>query len=183
MTLLTLLTEKKAIILKRWLDSILEMYPPDTKKFFKKQKDQFANPVGYTLSKETENLFEELLNEAELIPEKVNPILDRIIRIRAIQDLCPSDAISFIYPLKKSVREVLIEEDRNIGCSDEFFILEAKIDKLVLMSFDIYMKCREKMYEISANHSRNQVSSLLRKNGLVCEVPEWTPGKMNDNTV
>lgn len=182
MMLVTLLIENKAIILKNWLDSILETYPPDTKKFFKKQKDQFANPVGYTLSKETENLFEELLNEAELIPEKVNPILDRIIRIRAIQDLCPSEAISFIYPLKKSFRDVLIEEEHNIGYSDELFNLEAKIDKLVLMSFDIYMKCREKMYEISANHSRNQVSSLLRKSGLVCEIPEWIPGNIDDNT-
>ena len=183
MTLATLLIEKKTVILKRWFDSILETYPSDTRKFFKKKKDQFANPVGYTLSKETENLFDELLNEADLISERVDPVLDRIIRIRAIQDLCPSEAISFIYPLKKSVREVLREEGYDIESSDEFFDLESKIDKLVLMSFDIYMKCREKMYEISANHSRNQVSSLLRKTGLICDIPEWAPESMDDKTV
>jgi len=183
MTLITLLSEKKSIILKQWLDSILETYPSDTQKFFKKQKDQFANPVGYTFSTETENLLEELFNETDLIPEKVTPILDRIIRIRAIQDICPSKTISFIYHLKTAVRDVLKEERHNTKYSDELFNLETKIDKLVLMSFDIYMTCREKMYEISANHARNQVSGLLRKTGLVCEIPEWTPGNIDDNTV
>jgi len=39
------------------------------------------------------------------------------------------------------------------------------------------MKCREKIYEISANHAKNQVSGLLRKSGLICEIPEWDPNK------
>ena len=183
MKLVTFLIEKKAVILKRWLDCIIEIYPSDTKNFLKKQKDQFANPVGYTLSKGIENLFEELIHEKELNHEKVDPILDSIIKVRAIQDLSPSEAISFIYPLKNIVRDILREETKSIELSDEFIHLELKIDKLVLMSFDIYMKCREKMYEISANHSRKQVSSLLRKTGLVCEILEWAPGSIDESTV
>jgi len=178
MTLRELLSEKKSGILKRWLENILDTYPSDTKKFLKKQKDQFANPVGYTLSTETENLLDELFNETELDFGRVNLILDRIIRIRAIQDLLPSEAVAFIYLLKKSIRDALQEELRNAELCDELFTFETRIDKIALTSFDIYMTCREKMYEIQANHSRNQVSSLLRKTGLACELPEWQPGGM-----
>ena len=183
MKLLTVLSEKKSLIHRQWLDSILETYAPDTKKFLKKQKDQFANPVGYTLSHETECLLGILFSETGPEPEKVNPVLDRIIRIRSIQDFTPSTAIEFIYLLKRSVRDALKKEHHDMDLYRELFDFESKIDDLALMSFDIYMRCRENIYEISSRHAMNQVSGLLRKNNLVCEIPEWMPDLRGSKTV
>ncbi len=165
------LLQKKTIILDRWLDLIVETYPADTRRFLKKQKDRFANPVGTTISREIENLYEELLQGID--PDRVSPILDRIIRIRAIQDFSPSHAVAFIFLLRRVIREELKNEIRENRLFDELLVIESGIDDLALLAFDIYMKCREKIYEIRANESKNHVSMLLQRAGLICEVPEW----------
>jgi len=105
MGLKNLLIKKKAVILKRWCDMILETYPPDAAEFFKQEGNRFANPVGYTLLREIEPFYRELLEELDA--EKISPFLDRIIRIRAIQDFSPSEIVAFVYFLKKVIREEL----------------------------------------------------------------------------
>lgn len=173
MKLHDLLTRKRSQILNRWLDLVLDNYPADTKRFLKKRKDQFANPVGSTISKEIENLYRELLQGLD--PERVSPILDRIIRIRAVQDCSPSRATAFIFLLKKVIREELETELQKSEHSDELSMFESSIDELALLAFDIYMTCREKLYEIRANEMKNQVYRLLQRADLIAEVPEWKP--------
>ncbi len=177
MNLKDLLLEKKSAILKRWFNMILEIYPSDTSNFLKKQKNCFANPVGYNISQGINGVFDELLNEADT--DKVSPFLDNIIRIKAVQDFFPSQAMSFIFLLKKAIRESL---GNNLGnkihgthISEELLLFESKIDDLALLSFDIYMKCREKVYELKANEARNMTSRLLQKANLIYEIQEEKP--------
>ena len=173
------LLQKKPLILNRWLDLIVETYPADTRRFLKKQKDRFANPVGTTISREIENLYEELLQGID--PDRVSPILDRIIRIRAIQDFSPSQAISFIFLLKRVIREVLEKEVQENRLSDELMRFDSKVDDLALLAFDIFMSCREKIYKIKADQAKNQVSKLLERAGLISEIPKWEPGPKEGN--
>lgn len=153
---------------------ILETYPSDTSNFLKKQKNCFANPVGYNISQGINGIFDELLNEADT--DKVSPFLDNIIRIKAVQDFFPSQAMSFIFLLKKAIRESL---GNNLGnkihgthISEELLLFESTIDDLALLSFDIYMKCREKVYELKANEARNMTFRLLQKANLIYEIQE-----------
>jgi hypothetical protein len=173
-TLEEFLLQEKPRILKRWLDSIIETYPLDTQRFLKHQKDQFLNPVGATISKEIDTLFLEAIGGIN--PERTCASLEGIIRIRAIQDFSPSKAISFIYLLKKIIREEIFQQYPEHQLSDRLRALESRLDEMALLAFDVYMKCREKMYEIRANEAKNQVSGLLRKMGLLCDVPNWEPG-------
>jgi hypothetical protein len=139
--------------------------------------------VGNTIAKEMENLYDELLRNSDIDRERVSPILDGIIRIRAIQDFSPSQAVSFIVQLKRIVRECLKEEMRQERISEGFLALESKIDDLSLIAFDIHSRCREKIYEIRANQAKNQVSNLLRRAGLTSELPQWekVPEERNTN--
>ena len=168
-----LLLEKKSTILKRWFNMILETYPSTTSNFLKKQKNCFANPVGYNISQGINGIFDELLNEADT--DKVSPFLDNIIRIKAVQDFSPSQAMSFIFLLKKALRESLGNKIHETHISKELLLFESKIDNLALLSFDIYMKCRERIYEIKANELRNMPFSLLRKANLIYEIQEEKP--------
>ena len=61
MDLKSQLKAKKSAIVKKWFDAVAETYPENTSGFLKKQKAQFTNPVGYTLSEGLEGLFEALL--------------------------------------------------------------------------------------------------------------------------
>ena len=58
----------------------------------------------------TENLLQEIIDGPDL--EKVAPILDKIIRVRAVQDFRPSETIGFILRLKGLIREQFVEEIR-----------------------------------------------------------------------
>ena len=39
----------------------------------------------------------------------------------------------------------------------------------------IYVTHKKKLYEIRANQAKNQVSKLLERAGLICEIPAWDP--------
>ena len=162
------LMEKKPAILKRWFDAIAETYPRDTAGFLKKRKAQFTNPVGYTLAEGTERLFDALLQG--MIPDTVKTFLDGIVRIRAIQEFTPSEAVAFIFQLKKIVRqEIGSDIPRQPGMTDELMAFDSAIDDLALFSFDIYVKCREKIYELKANEARNMTFRLLQQAKLIVD--------------
>ncbi len=165
MKLENLLSQKRSVILKKWLYLILETYPADTSRFLKNEKNRFANPVGYTISKEIDAIYEELLHGMD--SDKIFPLLDNIIRIRAIQSFSPSQAIVFTFLLKKAVREELESEIKENRIFEELLEFESRIDKLALLSFDVYMKCREKLYEIRANEVRNRSFKLLERANLI----------------
>lgn len=156
--------------MERWFQLILGTYPADTSRFLKQEKDRFANPVGYTISREIEMLYDELLQEMN--PDKVAACLDNIIRIRVVQDFSPSQTIAFIFLLKKAIREELASEIAENRVLEELLKFESKIDKLVLLAFDIYMKCREKVFEIRVSEvkaERERVLKLLERANLTME--------------
>ncbi|MEW5948820.1 MAG: RsbRD N-terminal domain-containing protein [Thermodesulfobacteriota bacterium] len=178
-TLARLLSQKKSAIVRKWLDAILETYPADTAKFLKAQKNQFANPVGAMISEGIEGLFEELLNGVDT--EKVSPFLDRVIRIRAVQDFTPTQAIAFVFVLKRLIREELESDIQQHQLSGELLFIESRIDDMALLSFDIYMKCREQVYEIRATEWKNRLFRLLQKTNMIGEIPEEQPDPKDTN--
>ncbi|MBM4135500.1 MAG: hypothetical protein FJ241_01555 [Nitrospira sp.] len=170
MNLEALLSEKKAAIVKKWFDLIIDNYPSDSSNFFKKQKDRFLNPVGHTISQSIDSLFDEILHGID--SEKLFPFLNDIIKIKAVQDFSPSKALSFIFLLKQAIRKEIGSDIKKKQISDELASIESHIDDLALLSFDIYMKCRERIYEIKADESRRMMFRLLQKANLVCEIQE-----------
>ena len=168
-----ILSEKRSAILGRWVDHILDTYPSDTANFMRDKKSRFANPVGHSISAGVEGIFEDLLQGID--QDRVSVFLDNIIRIRAVQDFTPSQAISFVFFLKKIIRDELKKEIRENDLSDELTLLEDQIDYLGLIAFDIFMRCREKLYDIKANEMRHMTFRLLQKANLICEQPEGEP--------
>ena len=164
MQLATLLSQKKAAILGRWLAMIFESYPPETAIFLRKEKNRFDNPAGYRISEGLEGLYGALLQEMER--DQVLTCLDEIIRIRALQNFTPSQALAFIFLLKIVIREELAEEIQKENLAAELLDLESRIDGLALLGFDVYTKRREKIYEIKADEAKRRVSGLMRKTGL-----------------
>lgn len=148
-----LLSERKAAVLKRWFNFVLETYPAETANFLKKKNDRFADPVGSTILKGLESLFEHFLDGAE--SDTAPAFLDENIRIRAVQDFSPSQAVVFVFLLKKAIKEELNDKLGEPGLFEALSGLESEIDKLALLTFDIYMKCREKIYELKANEMKS----------------------------
>jgi hypothetical protein len=145
-----LLGEKQPAILNRWLELILDGYPESTGRFLRSESDRFRNPIGATLARELEGLYRALRagSDREVMVEHLDPI----IRIRAIQDFSPADAVGFVFQLKRAIREEL-REDR---LGEEWSVFESQIDELALQAFDVFMKCREQIYQLRADEVKRQ---------------------------
>jgi RsbT co-antagonist protein rsbRD N-terminal domain len=167
------LAEKKTDIIKSWFKVIIETYPADTAAFLKKQQNRFTNPVGSTIYQGIEKIFDEVLSDADF--EKVSPFLDNIIRIRAVQDFTPSKAVSFIFSLKGVILQELEENKITDIAAEELRALDDKIDALALLTFDIFMRCREKIYEVKSNELRNMTFRLLQRANKLDEAKEENP--------
>jgi hypothetical protein len=160
MVLKDLLSRNGPAILKKWFDLILETYPADTATLMRKDKDQFTNPVGSTLSREIEILFNELCEGSQ--NEKCQASLDSILKIRSVQDFSPSKAVGFVFLLKRAVGETLKNEICKESVMDEWLKFQSQIDELALQAFDAYMECREKICEIRINQARAEKEMAFR---------------------
>ena len=159
------LVKKKAVIVRDWFDKVVDTYPSDTSRFLKSQKDPFANPVGNTTLRGLEGMFDEIL--AGMDHAAVLSFLDPIIRIRAVQSFSASHATGFIFFLKEIIRNIAEKEiHENLA---EWLKLDSRIETLALLSFDIYMGCREKIYDIKANEEKNRMFGVLERAGLLKE--------------
>lgn len=174
MKITTLLQQQRTAILKKWFDSVADAYPLETSRFLKTQQDPFANPVGNAMTSGLEGLLEEFAKGAER--EKLIRLLDPIIRIRAVQDFSPSQAVGFIFNLKKIIRDFINNIANAQVAQDDLARLEAEIDAAGLLAFDIYMGCRERLYDIKANQERTKVFKAFKRAGLVTEPSEDDPG-------
>jgi hypothetical protein len=174
MSLKNILSEKKDELLASWFDRILDTYPAETAKFLKNQKDRFANPVGHAILGGIGDIFQELLQGGDV--ERVSGFLDNIIRVRAVQDFSASQAVAFIFFLKSVIRDGMKDVSLTPELYDELVTLESQIDSLALIAFDIFMQCREKLYDIKANEMKNMTYRLLQRANMVTEIKDAEKG-------
>jgi len=143
MGLKTALTAKRDAILERWFQEVLATYPKDTARFLAGGGDPFANPVGHTVREGLGRLFDALFTDEPAT--ELSAAVDGIVRIRAVQEFKPSAAVGFIYTLKGILREELAAAELPAA---ELAVLDNGVDRLALVAFDVYMQCREKIFEI-----------------------------------
>lgn len=140
--------ETSEVLAKRWFERTAASYRGPT---IAGDEDPFRNPVAHTLRESLTTLARELtgaMNEAS-----VAPALDAVVRLRAVQDFSPAEAVSFVFELRSLLREE--------GCPGSE-LMETRIDELALMAFDTYMKCREQIFELRAKELRLQAQYANR---------------------
>jgi hypothetical protein len=152
-SLAILLSERKSGIVSKWLDQMLLTYPESSANYLSGQQDQFRNPVGYRLKEGLSILFDSLARPEKSDAAKI--ALESIIKLRAVQDISAGQAVAFIFWLKRIVRAEFASECEVLP--DEFVALDLRIDEMALLAFDLYVKCREQIYEIKMNESRRMV--------------------------
>ena len=140
------LTENRETIVERWTQRVFESYPQKSSRFLGSRKDRFANPVGYTISTEVSNLFDQLIGEMDR--ERILVSVDNILKIRAVQDFSPGQAVEFCFALKSVVRSLLMQSSPDKDMLSDLLEFESRIDSLSLFAFETYMNCRERIHQI-----------------------------------
>ncbi len=153
----SLLAQRRTALIKRWIDAVLNTYPNDAANFMRRQKDAFANPSGHFVRECIPVLVDALETGVEL--EKVQPPLEELIKLRALQDYTPSQAVHFIFAIKAILRDELdFKPD-----AAQWRTLDSRVDELGLIAFDVYMRSREKVYEVRYNQLKKLNHVMLER--------------------
>jgi len=155
-----ILKKHQSVILERWVQLVLETYPSDSTLLLNREKDRFLNPTGHTLRQEADALLKGLLDGEDM--GKLSVSLDRILRIRAIQDFVPSQAVGFIPLLKKAIEEILEKKVEAKPGLEEWLKFQDRIDALLFRAFDLYVGCKEQVYELRVRQEKVQREMLVR---------------------
>jgi hypothetical protein len=163
-----LLAQQRRQILDRWTGRVLDTYPRETAAFLKKEKDRFRNPVGYTTETALAKIYDALLGDAG--EGELERAVEDIVRMRAVQEFPPSEAIGFGQSLKEIVADAIkaAGADRTSGAAGDipadFSEFEARVDRVTLRAVDCYVKCREKVFQTSLREARagGMVAAAMR---------------------
>ena len=133
-------------IAERWRAAIIHTYPGLTAEFLRQEKDPFRNPVGAALREAIPCLVAELFGGMD--SGKVSQALEGIVRIRAIQDFSPRQAVGFVFELRDILKDVLPASAEQLG------ELYKRIDEMALVAVEVFMRCREQVYEVRLSETR-----------------------------
>lgn len=158
MQLTEALTNKKQEILSLWIERTLDSY--SSPGFFKTAKDPFANPVGSNIAAGLTALLDLLLSEAD--PQTFIKPVDQVVRIRAVQDFTPAQAVAPFLELKWVVKQVLSSDKGTKDLMSSLDTLDCEIDRMALTAFNIYSECREQLY-------RNRIRELKSGSALLTD--------------
>ncbi len=169
MKLVERLAANNSTIVKKWFDLVVATYPPDTARFLKANRDPFHNPVGKTTLEGLKAAFDALVQGAG--PEAFNQALDPIIRIRAVQSFSPTQATAFVLALKPLIRGICHKDPTDGQALADLREIEDRIDAMLLVAFDVYLKCRETLYQLKVDLEKNRIHHAFARAGLVAETP------------
>lgn len=158
------LASVRPAVLERWFETVLATYPAETAAFIRREKDRFGNPVGHALRTGLERLYDGLGTEAPA--GELAPALDGIVRIRAVQEFAPSAAVAFVPGIKAILRAELTGAAL---APEEWAGIDAAVDRLALLAFDVYMQCRERLFEIRLREIR-EFQGIAARAGACAQV-------------
>jgi len=156
MELTEALANKKKEILSLWIERTLDTYTSPG--FFKKSKDPFANPVGSNIASGLTAVFDALLAGAE--QQAYRQPLDQVVRIRAVQEFTPAQAVAPLLELKWVVKQVFSGDKSTQPLLVQMDNLDCEIDRIALAAFDVYCECREQLYRNRINELKSGRSIL-----------------------
>lgn len=151
------LVDHRGTISERWRTLTLRSYSEDAAGPIRKVRDEFRNPIGHAVSDSLDTLVEGLLGDTPVA--EMRGTLDRIVRIRAVQELSPSEAVGFVFHAKRAAREALPSGSESDPALARF---DARIDELALLAFEIWASCREQLLRVQRRAVARQSSQLAR---------------------
>lgn len=160
-------------LLTGWFEQMMQSYPVEARKYFKKINSDFTNPVGANLYHSLEKLLHTLLSDAP-DADAVNESVYMILRIKAVQEVLPSQAVSFVPALKQVVEQVCGKALKEADVSfQEWLDFYSDLDTVALYAFDNYSESRELIYKMRLDQIR-QTNDILVRAQLVDQALDMT---------
>ncbi len=161
--------ERRTQVIDKWLSAVFAMYPFETVGFMRTREDRFANPVGHAIRQAAQALYDAVTG-ADVERERIDAALAAFVRVRAVQDLRPDQAVGALFLLKPVLREHFLVDALAAGGFQDYLEMESRVDTLALMAFNLYVADREVVYAERVAEQRRSTAQLRRwaeRHGLI----------------
>jgi hypothetical protein len=145
MALTTVSAGMRDRFLEEWLACTLRTYPGQAGRFLREESDPFRNPVGHTLGAALGALADELFGGFDRA--RVTASLDAVVRLRAVQDFSPAEAVGFV-TLAHGAADRVVEAGPPGQVAEWRGVVDARIDELVLIAAGLFERCRDEIRAI-----------------------------------
>ena len=156
-----IISARRDMAIQKWTEAVFATYPFETTGFIRTQRDQFANPVGYAPRVAAEAIYDAVTGK-DVDMENVHAAVAGLIRVRAVQDLKPEQAIGVLYLYKPVLRELLLTDMLAAGDFQAFLDMGDRLDSLCLLAFNLYLADREQVYAERVAQQRREGSQIRR---------------------
>jgi hypothetical protein len=155
------LRERASAVAGRWLSDTLATYSEGASAAFGRQQDPFANPVGAALRRGTRAVVDGLVEGKDA--GEICSRLEDVIKIRAVQEFTPSQALGFVFALKEVLRAELAIPPDDPALVAQWADLERQIDRVALGAFDAYMRYRTQLCELRINEVKRSIAVIVER--------------------
>jgi hypothetical protein len=152
-SLLDFLTQSRETIVAQWTEQTLQGH--EEHRFLLEERDRFRNPIGYAVRENLPRVFDALL--AGGTNGELESALEEIVRVWAVQGQSPSRAMSFVFLIREIARRELKHQMKMDPPGQAMAPLEARIDRMGLLAFDLFAQCRKRILDIKAKEARRRV--------------------------
>jgi hypothetical protein len=80
--------------------------------------------------------------------------------------------MGFILDLKKVLRQVVVKAQLGPQAWEELLAVEDEVDRTACVAFDVFMSCREKLFELQAQEVKSMYYMALKKADIVYPLPQ-----------
>ena len=150
-------------ILKKWFHEVLESYPKQSRSMIALESDRFANPMGSTLNDGVEAILSVAIGDKSF--EEAELSIERLIKLKAIQEGQNGGQLDFLFSLKKLLRQHLGVDAGKVEDLREFFEIEDRIDHITKTATSIFILSREKILELQVSEIKNKTYMMRRLTG------------------
>lgn len=169
--LVELIKAKRDTVLTAWANRVYATYPFDTGGFLRSSSNEFSNPVGARTVFLGELLLDSLCGDPVSI-ENLTQGMEEFIRIRAVQDFTPEQALAVLYLLKECIADLFKAEIVGNMLWPEMWTLSARLDGAVLLGFGAYMRSRENMWSLRLEDFKRRNHQIMRRAELLVAAEE-----------
>lgn len=163
MRLAELLARRRNLVFPRFVE-LTWSTDPGGAAFAVREPDPFHNPVGATVAGALREIYDGLA-EGIGAAGLAAPV-DRMVRLRAVQGLAPSEAVRFTLFIRQAVLDSFpAGEASGVEGADAEALseLEAVERQLLFLAVDRYVACREKLFEGRLKSELARVGAILRR--------------------
>jgi len=155
-----LMQQNRKEILDQWFHQFIGAYPQESVKYFERIENEFTNPIGSNVHRSLVAIYDELTQGQDA--DKIYSELEMIMRIKAVQDVSPSQAIAFVFGLKSIIRKAFADKIK----MEELLDFEDALDTIALLAFNIYVDSRELIYDMRVQEMHQRIDILQKANLL-----------------